>query len=60
MFNEDILKNGETIGSVPNQYKTQEMSYKAVDSSTHELEFVTDRDKTRLWLPELLIITLLQ
>ena len=32
MFNEDILKNGATIASVPNQYKTQEMSWKAVDS----------------------------
>ena len=37
MCNGAILENGGTLGSVPNQYKTQEMRNKAVDNYAHVL-----------------------
>ena len=46
MCNGAILENSGMLGSVPNQYKAQEMCKKAVDNYSHALEFVPDQYKT--------------
>ena len=42
LCNKAILKDGGTLESVPNQYKTQEMRNKAVGNYVHALKFVPD------------------
>ena len=60
MCNIAILKNGGTLESVPNQYKTHEMCDKAVDNFTHALKFFSDHYKAQECELNLLIILLLQ
>ena len=47
MYNKAILENDETLKSISDCYKTQEICDKAVDNYAHLLEFVPDCYKTR-------------
>ena len=47
MCDKAILENGETLKSVPDWCKNQEMCNKAVDNCSHALEFVPECYKTR-------------
>ena len=47
MCNKVILENGETLKSVPDCYKNQEMCNKAVDNYPHAWEFVPKCYKTQ-------------
>ena len=40
MFDKAIFENDETLESVPDSYKNQEMYHKAVDNYLHILQFV--------------------
>ena len=42
MCDKAILENSETLKSVPDCYKNQEMCRKAVDNYRHVLEFVSE------------------
>ena len=42
MYEKAVLENGETLKSVPDCYKNQEMPNKAVDNYPHALEFVAE------------------
>ena len=46
MCNRAILKNGGTLESAHNRYKTKKIFNKAVGSCAHALEFVPDQYKT--------------
>ena len=47
MYDKAIIENGGTLKSVPDCYKNQEMSNKAVDNYPHALEFVPECYKTQ-------------
>ena len=47
MCDKAIIENGGTLKSVPDCYKNQEMSNKAVDNYPHALEFVPECYKTQ-------------
>ena len=47
MCNRAILKNGGTLETVPNRYKTQEMCNKAVDNYPSTIKYVPDWYKTQ-------------
>ena len=42
-----ILENGETLKSVPDSYKNQEMYNKVVDNYSHASEFFPECQKTQ-------------
>ena len=60
MFHKAILENGETLESVPECYKNQQLCDKAVDNYPHALEFVPECRKTQKCVSKLLILILLQ
>ena len=55
-----ILENSETLDSVTDCYKNQEMCNKAVDNYLYALEFVPECYKIKKCLIKLLILILLQ
>ena len=47
MCGKAILENGETLESVPDWYKNQQMRDKALDNNLNALEFVPECYKTQ-------------
>ena len=60
MCEKAILENGGTLKSVPDCYKNQEMSNKAVDNYPHALEFVPECLRLKKCVIKMFILNLLQ
>ena len=57
MCDKTILENGETLKSIPDCYKNQEMCNKAVDNYLHALEFVPEYFMTQKYVIKLSILS---
>ena len=60
MCGKAILENGETLESVPDWYKNQQMRDKALDNNLNALEFVPECYKTQYTSLIKLLILILQ